>query len=272
MAVAVFRRRGGTFVGAVAAAILLVAGTSALAGSGEIAGGLVVTVTAESQVEGNTVVGQYQYQIPITQNRTFDDAFNWDSGATEQNPIAIVDPANPGVDLGAIERLDVALLADPLVDLNFNVRAGAYGSNFTITSAIVMFDPRYDPWAYATTGVTVTDRNFNGATLTGLFDGGAAYHAMYNSPAVIWAGLLTSPIVVAPGQGTNVGNDRRPAVDTEQILGTIDQISSQFKFSLSASDAASGTSTFEVGAIPEPATLSLLVLGGAVTGLVRRRR
>jgi hypothetical protein len=41
------------------------------------------------------------------------------------------------------------------------------------------------------------------------------------------------------------------------------------KFTLSAGDQASATSRFEV--VPEPATMSLLALGGIAT-LIRRRR
>jgi hypothetical protein len=45
-------------------------------------------------------------------------------------------------------------------------------------------------------------------------------------------------------------------------------MSSQFKFTVSANDQATGTSVYVI-TIPEPASLGLLVLGGL--GLLRRR-
>ncbi len=168
--------------------------------------------------------------------------------------------------IGEIENLELVINTDPFVTLNFSAVAGPFGTNFTITSAVIPFVPIANPDAYATAAITVTDNNLNGATLTGLLPGTKAYRAYYNAPAVDWA-VLVDP-VVAPAGASAVGGERRPALPQlwETIAGNVDQIGSQFRFHLTALDSASGTSRFEV--VPEPVSLALLALGGL---LVRRR-
>ncbi len=241
-----------------AAFVLLLTGSNALA---EALPATAVLVRIDA--EYGTDTGSVEYYFPV--GTVIEGTYSWNL----DEPVAIMNAANT-LQLTTVETLNLVYNADPAVTLNFSVVAGNYGSNITVTSAVITFDPIVKPYAYATAAVTVTDNNFNGAALTGLLANGAAYEARYNNPAITWAGLLTSPVSAATGDTGNA-NDRRPALPTiwETIPTTVDRISSQFKFHLTASDSASGTSRFEV-IVPEPASLGLLLMAGLAILLKRR--
>ncbi len=243
---------------------VLVVGLLLLTGSNALAEALPATaVLVRIDAEYGTDTGSVEYYFPV--GTVIEGTYSWNL----DEPVAIMNAANT-LQLTTVETLNLVYNADPAVTLNFSVVAGNYGSNITVTSAVITFDPIVKPLAYATAGVTVTDNNLNGATLTGLLTNGAAYEARYNNPAVTWASLLTSP-VVAPMAGSTSVSARRPLlpVEWEIIPATVDRISSQFRFHLTASDSASGTSRFEV-IVPEPVSLGLLLLGSLV--LLRGRR
>jgi hypothetical protein len=166
--------------------------------------------------------------------------------------------------LGRITNLSVQG-GDPSVNLKFAVSAAATDTTFDILSPVVSFSPLSNPQAYASAGLTLTS-DANGATATGLFSGDT-YQARYNGSSV-FANLV--PGFSIPGDQTVVHTDRNPATGFTTIPGSVSSIESEFNFTLSALEQASGTSRFEVDAVPEPATLSLLVLGGLA--MLRRRR
>ncbi len=173
-----------------------------------------------------------------------------------------------GAALAEVKQLKVGIDQDPDVWLYFSVRnANATPTSFTYTSNLVTFSPLVNPRAYATAGITLTDTDSNGATLTGLYSGGKAYRALYdNTTSTIqtWAYLCGSG--TAATDSTSVWSDRVPALGWSSISGSVFNIQSQFSFSLSAYDEASGTSDFKVLAVPEPATMTLL--GSSALALV----
>jgi hypothetical protein len=173
--------------------------------------------------------------------------------------------------IATIDSLGLGIDGDPGVSNNFNVTAGGITTTFTITSATVSFTAISSPAAYASAGITLTDTDGNGATLVGLQSGAKAYEAVYNG-ATPWADLVSG--IVAPAEWTVVAMERRPGAGRETIPALVSSIHSQFKFSVTANDQASGTSRFDViEPIPEPGTVMLIGTGALMMlGVVIRRR
>jgi hypothetical protein len=166
--------------------------------------------------------------------------------------------------LGSIEYLKFKVLEDPAASVEFHVVAGNLVTTFNIVAdTATTFDPIINPEAYASAGITLTDRNQNGAVITGLYDGGKVYQAIYNDSSV-YANLVDS-FTTGIYKTAAHSEDRPITGGTEIIEDTLFSIDSGFYFTLSANDAAAGTSYFEVQPVsepvPEPATVTLLVCG-----------
>jgi hypothetical protein len=181
-------------------------------------------------------------------------------------PTSVVLVANNGAQLGTLKNLDIQTDADPYVNLHFSVEAGASDTTFDVSSAVVSFVPMLNPVGYASAGVTLTSDD-NGAPILGLFSGDT-YEARYNSTTV-YTDLI--PSFAAPADQSVTNSDRNPISGNGPISGDVTSIQSEFDFTLSALEQASGTSRFELDAntTPEPATLSLLALGGLA--MLRRK-
>jgi hypothetical protein len=197
------------------------------------------------------------------------DGYNWALSA----PVSIFSSTHPGMLLGTIEGINITADIDPFVTFGFLVTAGAVDTNFTLSSPVVGFATISNGLAFASAAITATEGgpDLDGATVTGLFPGTKAYQAQYNAVSGIF-GNLVSPVVTAPGGGSNSGNERLPPVSGRLLIpGSVSDIESQFKFTLTALDSASGTSRFDI--VPEPSSI-VLVLSGAVAVFfgIRRRR
>lgn len=160
---------------------------------------------------------------------------------------------------GAIESLKLTVADDPESGVEFGVRAGNSAMTYSFFDSIT-FASLVNPIGEASAAITLTDRGGGGATITGLF-GGKTHQATYNSGSTVFADLVSG----FSGGGSSTASETTGSVT---ISGTLLGIESEFHFTLSAKDAASGTSTFTV--TPEPATVALLGLGGLA--LLRRKR
>jgi hypothetical protein len=173
-------------------------------------------------------------------------------------------PANTGGE-SVIDKLLLRADEDPEVGIEFGIRAGSTDTTYNILSGVVSFTAFEDAVGFASAGITLTDRAAAGATITGLFDEGKAHQARYNGTSV-FANLVSSFGITG---NTKTAFERKPAIGDELISGTVTSIESEFWFTLSANDSASGTSTFSVIPIPEPATLVILGLGLAIIGKIK---
>ncbi len=165
--------------------------------------------------------------------------------------------------IATIDDLEITLDGDPQVILNFAVTAGASDTNFTISSAVVSFPTLNNPLGKATTAMTLTDNNLNGAALTVKAPNvNGMYRAMYNGSVIFTEEIGNISI---GGGSTSADNGNPPFV---VIPAAVSSIQSNYSFTLSSLDSASGTSNFTV-LIPEPASLVLLSMG--CIAMLRRR-
>lgn len=187
---------------------------------------------------------------------------NGDYQWTLANPIDVND--GNGQNVFTLDGAGVTIFADPSVALNFNVIAGMQNTVFTVDSAVLGFAPLANAVGRATAAVSVTDLNGDGATFSPT--GTGAYGSYYNGGGTLFQELLPGAVVAA-ANSTATASDVFPAVGYQNIGTTLTDIQSDWNFTLSAGDLASGTSEFEVIPAPASAVLGLAALAG-----LRRRR
>lgn len=246
-----------TIVGGIAVlSVLMFAGANASADLPET----VLSITAE--------VGPFEVTIPIP--------FAWGDydPQTASWSFNLPEPLQFLADqtfLGQLDSLEVTVYEDPEVNLNFSVQAGASDTTFHIASSLMTFPTITGATGLASAGITVSDSDIDGATLTKKPTLNGSYLAQYNG----WAGAPTGPlgttfhegipsVNVAPFTGSNSAST---SVGSTAIGAPVSSMSTLFAFQLSATDFASGTSHFEI--VPEPA--SLLLIGIGAVALLRRR-
>ena len=148
------------------------------------------------------------------------------------------------------------------VNLGFDVFAGAANTSFSIGSGPLNFAPiNAGVQGIASASVGVTDVLGGGATLSP--DGPGMYRAFTNG-ANTFTTLLGSSLSAAEFSS----NQADDSFGLAAIAGSIDEIASEWNFTLTAFDSAAGTSTFSV--TPAPGALSMIGLAGLVAA--RRRR
>jgi hypothetical protein len=171
-------------------------------------------------------------------------------------------------DGGAITSLKLTMDVDPEVGVEFSVRAGGSATTYSFLSDVVTFGSLVNPTAYASAGITMTDRSTAGATITGLFDNGTKTHQARYNGSTVFANLVNG-FSFSTGLTQTLEEAKGSPYNMILINDTLTSIESEFYFTLSARDSASGTSTFVVE-IPEPTTICLLGLGAL--SLLRRER
>lgn len=243
--------------------LLSLAGTAIFAASASAA----VVARIEIIAENDAGIARWSQEIPAS----LDGAANWgDVGPISgQNPPAPIATFANGV---AIYGAGIGWIHDPVVTSNFNVAAGLSNTTITINSVILSFDPIINGSALANASITVTDSATFGTpgqvSIAGLQAGNRAFAARVNGGTDLFSLVDGSSQLIPSGStytytGANAGFPNFDAVG-----GSVNEIRSQFRFTLSAGDRAAGTSYFEI--IPAPGASALLALGGLLAA--RRRR
>jgi hypothetical protein len=216
--------------------------------------------TIHAYVDGQS--GMFQ----VTQDDgTFDEFgnFYW----SQQGEIDIL--SDGGNVLATLSNASVTILADPVINLNFNVLAGNTDTVFSIHSGLLSFPEISDAIGTASAGVTVTDVNGNGASIAP--DGSSMYVSHYNGefPAgTLFAELLPDTLTAGAFQTSHASDEYPDGGGFVDIGDPVVSMSAAWRFTVSAFDMASGTSTFTV--IPAPAGLAVLGIAGLAAA--RRRR
>jgi len=234
------------------------AALSSAATAGVLGGGFVITAENE--------FGTAHAEISMDAF-TYHEASNPADSTWEWNLAAPIHLYSDGGNLiGTLNEAHGFYKADPIVTLGFFVTAGLSDTHFTVTSALLSFPTIPNANGQASVGMTLTDSNHDGATMTGAYADGKAYRAFYNGFAP-GGSVFTSQIgTYSVGSG---GSDVRAAVDGFRPVGaSVSDMSAQFDFIVTANDLAGGTARYEI--VPEPASIGAIAMG--LGALVMRRR
>ncbi len=210
-------------------------------------------------IEATSTWGTASYDVSFEQlaYNPEKDSYSWNLGG----PVEMT--SQDGHVIGTLSGLSSFYQQDPIIGLGFAVQAGSSATHFTINSALLSFSTINPAEGQASSGVSVTDFDGDGASFTGTI-GGNSYGAYYN-------GFLTNLFSSQIGSfavGSNLTDVRNGAFGFAG-MGSVSDMSATFDFVLSANDMASGTSRYEVRAVPEPASILALAIGALA---LRRRR
>jgi len=201
----------------------------------------------------------------VTQNFVTD--IDWDDVYANPNSkytwnLTKVHPNGITVDLGThtakIENISVAVKADPRIELGFSAVSDDGATDFLFTSDVLGFDPltSVDAYVYAEAGslpgTVVSDVEFPGKLFRGLYNDTEIFADIVDPFSFVQGGVSDYYAASIPGE-----------VSSMQIMWSLN---------VNSGGHASGLSVFELSgeAIPEPASVLLLGLGGLV--LRRKRR
>lgn len=217
----------------------------------------IIHVTATSGGHTST----FDQVFPVSDQGGFNGHYGW----ALQAPRTLGD--------ASIETLKVDFDSDPQVDLEFAITNDSLTNDiyFEISTARIAFAGIPNPEAAALASVTLTQGagSAPGATITGGFPGGALYQARYSTDGIMNTADVFAALVSSFSTDlSDARTDMSPLSGMSVIPATVYMMETEFKFTLSAGDQASGTSTFLI--TPEPASLALMGLAGLL--LIRGRR
>jgi len=246
------------------AAALLVSAAFTATASADISE-IVFTIVAENE---NGVSTPWTARFDPSYFDPRDNSYDW----SLQGTVALNDAQ--GNLIAGLSMAHVYCREDPQVDLNFAVFAGALNTTFTITSPHLSFGTMSNVEGRTSAGVSATDLNSDGVSVSS-WNGDSIYTSRYNGNVPggttfrdEFNGTFSNPV---PGQTVTIGAADFPGAGAfSPIAGPVSDMSSRFRFTLSAGDIASGTSLFEIREVPTPAGMTLLGLGGIL--VARRRR
>lgn len=216
--------------------------------------------------------------IPLIQAGITATGFEWNLAIQGGGiPITITDTIT-SAPIATVSQLRSAVSTLPSgvqsVQLSFVTTAGSSAATFSFSSPLVGFPTIFPAEGRATASIGCTDSNGDGALMTYLGLGGTAYLAEMNGMGALapdFANLIPGGGMAAGSFLSNSATENlAPAPGVFIPIGiAVSSMHTQYDFSLSAFDQASGSSNFFVR-VPAPGAVSLLGLAGLV-GLRRRR-
>lgn len=214
---------------------------------------------ATVNVSSSLGTGEYDVLVPFDPSGQYSylsgpDPIDIYSNDANHNLLATIQPYG----------LSVFLDHDPTAGLSFGVLAANAATNFTISTAPVVFGAIPSPSAVASAALTVTDVDSDGASMTGAYPGALSFQALSNQGTF----AFLAPSISATAQESIASTPNVPPT-TGTIIGAVTSIQSNFSFQLSANDLGSGSGTFSV---PEPGTFGMLAVAALGLVAVRRRR
>jgi len=238
---------------------LVMAGAMGLAASVASSAVTALTIAADSSL------GSGVFEVTTDDGTTLPDGtFIW----SLDSPMDIVDSGS-GETIAHLLFGSIMMSTAGTVSHSFVLQSAGADTNFSLGSGLVNTGLLLNPEGRTSAGVTLTDTDGDGASLTGNMNGGMMFEAFYDNGAVF------SNLLGGFGFGTAFDSQ---AIDGEfpggdgnfaSFAGPVNEIGIAWDFTLSANDSAGGTSVFAV--IPAPATgLGFLVGAGLFSS--RRRR
>jgi hypothetical protein len=215
------------------------------------------------RVEATNQLGSATFVVDSAEAEQHNDTWTW----SLQSPVELLTTSNQLI--ATIDSASLSYVADPQVGLNFGVIAGSLDTMFTISSATLSFPALNPAEGRASAGISVTDGNRDGASLTGNIAAGKSYRASYNGGTVF--ADLVSDDSTGIAFGTFTSSDANPAIGFSPIAGSLTSMKTEFSFTIRAMDSAGGTSIF-VTQIPEPSSLVLVLFGLVVLPIGLRNR
>ena len=234
-------------------------------GSSAFAAGMPVTANIiEVTATSGDLSATFEEVFPVG---SFDGNLLWSLPA----PVSL---AAGATSLGTISRLNVTFNADPEIDLNFSLTNTnpSLPVTFDILTATIVFDAIPNAEAAASASMTLTQGAGSpaGASVTGKFTGGKCYQARYSTDSLLNTATVFASLDPSMSFTSGLGRSETetlPADGMAALGTTVYMMESEYKFTLSAGDQASGSSIFLI--TPEPATLMLAALGAFT--VVRKR-
>lgn len=179
-------------------------------------------------------------------------------------PFSLID--GNGDTIAILEQASLITGAGPRrMSVNFVVRAGELDCDISITSGLYDFPTNPNARGRATTSINLTSNDDNGATMDGTLGGNAMYEAFYNG--TLYDGLQDTALTALP-RDSNSRSESSPPAGFTNLGVDVNDINVRWGFTLTAVDAAGGTSNFII--VPAPGALALLGIGGLLAA--RRRR
>lgn len=212
-------------------------------------------------------------QAGVVQGGSYQATFFGTDGASDwgMTPTLNVDSTDGSFDFSvptqntatfSMENLSISGNVDPMISVGFDVTNNTGSTQdytFIFTIPIIAQTPA--TITGGSTGITITDTNGDGATLAAHTNGRPTYFAQIDG--VDFASLTLTPIdepnAFESETGSDVFGSPIPSFPGPAALTTI---GIRYDFSLTAGDRAAVTGVFVIEAVPEPASLALLGLGG----------